>query len=174
MPHNSTSDKELRGDFRRVCGFISHGGYTTKRNGVDVIYSTGYPSNFFMCFVIEKANDTLIPEELLDDILKEANIVEAKAIDKSNELAEAKAASKATTADAAEAKAAFKVYIAAEAKAASDASRSSRSADASRSAESARSVESARSTEAAESAESAESARSNWSDLLLSLIGLKK
>ena len=87
MPHNSTSDKELRGDFRRVCGFISHGGYTTKRNGVDVIYSTGYPSNFFMCFVIEKANDTLIPEELLDDILKEANIVEAKAIDKANERA---------------------------------------------------------------------------------------
>ena len=84
MPHNSTSDKELRGDFRRVCGFISHGGYTTKRNGVDVIYSTGYPSNFFMCFVIEKANDTLIPEELLDDILKEANIVEAKAIAKAS------------------------------------------------------------------------------------------
>jgi hypothetical protein len=185
MPHISKKDKDLRDEFRRVGGFICKGGYTTKRNGVDVVFSTGYPSNFVMCFVIDKANDTLIPEELLDDILEEANIVEAKAIAKANELAEAKAASKAITADAAEAKAAFKVYIAAEANAArfAESAESARSTESARSAASAWSTESAASAWSAESAEaaesarsarSAESARSNWSDRLLGLIGLKK
>lgn len=98
MPHNPTSDKILRVDFRRVCGFISHDGYTIKRNGVDVIYSNGYPSNFFMCFVIEKANNT-------PSLKNSWMIVEEKAIAKANELAEAKAA--------------FKVYAAIEAKVAS-------------------------------------------------------
>ena len=171
MPHTSKKDKDLRDEFRRVGGFICKGGHTTKRNGVDVVFSTGYPSNFVMCFVIDKANDTLIPEELLDDILKEANIVEAKAIAKANELAEAKAASNAITAGAAEAKEAFKAYIAAEVKASAEAARSAESA---RSTESTESAQSARSARSAESTRSAESARSNWSDLLLSLISLKK
>jgi hypothetical protein len=100
----------------------------------DHIYSTGYPSNFVMCFVIEKANDKLILEKLLDGILKEANIVEAKAIAKAKELAEVKAASNAITAGAAEVKAAFKAYIAAEAKASAEAARSARSAESARSA----------------------------------------